>query len=114
MIDIEQEGVNRWSKQEIQDSLAKMISLIEQHYYCKPVIYAYARFYNDNLAPRFNNYHLFLARYNVHEPVVSGAGNHNIWQHSDQGIIDGIETPVDLDVFAQGTTLNDIKMPRKE
>ena len=114
MIDIEQEGVKRWSKQEIQDSLAKMISLIEQHYYCKPVIYAYARFYNDNLAPRFNNYHLFLARYNVHEPVVSGAGNHNIWQHSDQGIIDGIETPVDLDVFAQGTTLDDIKMPRKK
>ncbi len=114
MIDIEEEGVKGWSKIEIQDSLARMIQLIEQHYHCTPIIYTYTKFYNQNLAPRFNGYHLFLARYNVYEPVVSGAGNHNIWQHSDQGIIDGINTPVDLNVFAEDTTLDDIKMPRKE
>ena len=68
MIDIEEEGVRRWSKQEILDSLAYMIRLIEQHYHCSPMIYAYTKFYNENLAPRFNNYHLFLARYNVREP----------------------------------------------
>jgi lysozyme len=114
MIDIEEEGVKGWSRQEIQDSLARMIQLIEQHYHCTPIIYTYTKFYNENLAPRFNSYQLFLARYNIYEPVVSGAGNHNIWQHSDQGIIDGINTPVDLDVFAEDTTLDDIKMPRKE
>jgi lysozyme len=51
---------------------------------------------------------LFLAHYNINLPIVAGAGTHNIWQHSDQGIVDGIETPVDLNVFTQGTTLKDI------
>lgn len=110
MIDIEEEGVKRWSKQEIQDSLAHMIRLIEQYYHCSPIIYSHAKFYNENLSPRFNNYLLFLARYNVHEPVVNRAGRHNIWQHSDQGVVDGIETLVDLNVFAKGTSLKDIKM----
>jgi lysozyme len=114
MIDIEEEGVRGWSKQEIQDSLARMIRLIEQHYYHSPIIYAYAKFYNENLAPRFNSYHLFLARYNENEPVVSGAGQHNIWQHSDQGVVDGIETLVDLNVFADDTSLKDIKMKQTE
>jgi lysozyme len=110
MIDIEEEGVSGWSRQEIQDSLARMIMLMEKHYHRSPIIYAYAKFYNENLAPRFNSYHLFLAHYNIHEPVVAGAGQHNLWQHSDQGVVDGIETPVDLDVFAEGTTLENIKM----
>lgn len=114
MIDIEEEGVRRWSKQEILDSLAYMIRLIEQHYHCSPMIYAYTKFYNENLAPRFNNYHLFLARYNVREPVVNNAGRHNIWQHSDQGVVDGIETLVDLNVFAEDTSLEDIKMNQTE
>lgn len=108
VIDIEEEGLSGWSRQDIQDSLAKMIHLIEQHYHCSPILYSYSKFYNRYLAPRFNSYRLFLAHYNINLPIVAGAGTHNIWQHSDQGVVDGIETPVDLNVFTQGTTLKDI------
>lgn len=100
MIDIEQEGVRGWSKKQIQDSLAVLLNLIEKHYFRKPMIYSYAKFYNENLAPRFNNYRLFLSHYDYREPVVAGDGRHDIWQHTDQGVIDGISSPVDLDVYA--------------
>ena len=117
MIDVEQEGVRGWSRQQIQDSLELMAQLIEKHYYNQPIIYSYAHFYNTNLAPRFNQYRLFLARYNMNEPIISGIGQPTIWQHSDQGIVDGIAIPVDLDVFGQNTNLKDIIMkhrPNKE
>ncbi len=113
VIDIEQEGVAGWTREEIQTNLALMIKLIEEHYHCSPIIYSYARFYNEMLAPRFNSYRLFLAHYNMRQPVVAGAGTHNIWQHSDQGVVDGIETPVDLDVYAEGTSLKDLLISSK-
>ena len=90
-----------------------MAQLIEKHYYNQPIIYSYAHFYNTNLAPRFNQYRLFLARYNMNEPIISGIGQPTIWQHSDQGIVDGIAIPVDLDVFGQNTSLKDIIMKHR-
>lgn len=114
VVDIEEEGVRGWTREEIQHNLAQMIRLIEAHYGCSPIIYSYTRFYNEMLAPRFNSYKLFLAHYNAKQPIVGGAGAHHIWQHTDQGVVDGIETPVDLDVYAQGTSLQDLLMPQKD
>lgn len=111
MVDVEEDGVAGWSRQQLQDSLSTFLQLLESHYLCKPIIYSYAKFYNDHLAPRFNAYRLFLSHYDVRQPVVAGNGRHDIWQHSDQGVIDGIGHPVDLDVFSEGTSLDDIKMP---
>jgi len=111
MVDVEEEGVAGWTREQLQDSLAAFVRLLESHYLCKPIIYSYAKFYNDNLAPRFNAYRLFLSHYDVDKPVVAGKGRHDIWQHTDQGVIDGIGCPVDLDVFSEGTTLDSIKMP---
>lgn len=111
MVDVEEDGVAGWSRRQLQDSLSAFLRLLESHYLCKPIIYSYAKFYNANLAPRFNAYRLFLSHYDVRQPVVAGNGRHDIWQHSDQGVIDGIDHPVDLDVFSEGTSLDDIKMP---
>lgn len=111
MVDVEEDGVAGWSRRQLQDSLSTFLRLLESHYLCKPIIYSYAKFYNANLAPRFNAYRLFLSHYDVRQPVVAGNGRHDIWQHSDQGVIDGIDHPVDLDVFSEGTSLDDIKMP---
>ncbi|SFG26466.1 glycoside hydrolase family 25 protein [Prevotella sp. KH2C16] len=108
MIDVEPEGVKGWGKKALQDSLALFCWYVKKHYGVYPVIYSYAKFYNEWLAPRFNRFNIFLAHYSETEPVVAGAGEHNIWQHTDQGYINGIKTEVDLDVFAQGTTLTDL------
>lgn len=108
MVDVEQEGVKGWSKADLQKNLALFCWYIKKHYGVYPVIYSYSGFYNKMLAPRFNKFNLFLARYNGQEPVVQGAGQHNIWQHTDQGSVMGISSPVDLDLFADGTALSDI------
>ncbi|PTL33113.1 glycosyl hydrolase family 25 [Prevotella sp. oral taxon 376] len=108
MIDVEPEGVKGWGKKALQDSLALFCWYVKKHYGVYPIIYSYAKFYNEWLAPRFNHFNIFLARYNGEEPMVEGAGEHNIWQHTDQGYINGIKTEVDLDIFAQGTTLADL------
>lgn len=111
MVDIEAEGVRGWSHEQIGDSLERFVNLLRRHYHVWPVIYSYSKFYNTHLAPRFNDFHLFLAHYNDKEPVVAGAGKHSLWQHTDQGTVDGIPKPVDLDVFSKGTSLVDILIP---
>ena len=108
MVDVEWDGVRGWTRQQLQDSLSRFMKLVEKHYGRAPILYSYTKFYNENLAPEFNRYFLFIARYSSNSPIVNGAGRHHIWQHSDQGVVDGISTPVDLDVFESGTTLSDI------
>ncbi len=111
MVDVEWAGVRGWNRTQIQDSLAVFLFLAKKHYGRYPLIYADARFYNDNLSPRFDKLPLFIARYSDEAPTVKGAHRHYIWQRSQHGRIDGIERHVDLNTFAKGTTLNDILLP---
>lgn len=111
VLDIEADGVRAWNKKQAQDSLQLFVDLLKAKYGVTPIIYSYSRYYNEMLAPKFNKLHLFIAKYSKEEPVVEGVGKHNLWQHTDQGIVDGISMPVDLNVFAEGTTLEDILMP---
>lgn len=108
MIDVEEEGVKGLTKVQLQQCVADFAALVKRHYGVWPVIYSYVKFYNQYLAPRFNSFHLFLARYDGMEPVIEGQGQHNIWQHTNQGTIFGIKGKVDLDSFSQGTTLEDL------
>lgn len=109
MVDVEESGVGRWSAAQIQDSLAVFCQLVKDHYGKLPIIYTYSNFYNNYLYEHFHNYYLFIANYN-HYPNIKGAGQHNIWQKSERGRINGIRGYVDLDVLSNGTTLDDIAL----
>lgn len=108
MVDVEWLGVRGWRKEQLQDSLALFISMIKEHFGADPIIYADIKFYTERLSPRFDKYPLFIAHYEKDQPIVQGADRHYIWQRDEHGHIDGIPKEVDLDVFAKGTTLNDI------
>ncbi len=108
MVKVETDGVQGWSKEQIQSNLAEMLKLIQDFYRCQPIICCSAAFYNEYLAGRFDRYQLFLTQYNENEPVVAGAGGNDVWQLPDQGFVKGINTAVNLDVFADGTTLSDL------
>ena len=110
MIDVEREGVKRWSKKQVQDSVALFAKLIKKKYGKKPLIYSHVKFYNSHLSPRFNNYFLFISRYSSVRPSIKGIGRHNIWQFSDRGKIRGISGHVDLNRFMLGTSLADIRL----
>ncbi|MCI6619548.1 MAG: glycosyl hydrolase family 25 [Prevotella sp.] len=110
MLDIEAEGLRGWTRKQLRDSISAFIALTVRHYGKPPLLYSYARFYNENLAPRFNQYPLFIARYSSFAPIVHGAGRHHLWQHSDQGVIDGIPTSVDLNFLGDDTELADLML----
>ncbi len=108
MVMIEADGVRGWTREQIQNNLAEMLRLVAAYYGCQPLICCSARFYNDNLAHRFDRYQLFLTEYNENEPLVDGAGGHDIHQQPSESPVKGINTPVHLDTFSEGTTIEDL------
>ena len=109
MVDVEESGCRNASRAELQKSLAEFMELMKAEYGCYPLLYSQYRFYNEKLAPEFNKYFIFMARYSSSEPKLRGNGKHNIWQYSERGKVSGIKGHVDLDRFVNGTTYNDIK-----
>lgn len=108
MIDVETRG--NWSRSQLIDSLSKMAVSLEKTFKRKPMIYSTMEFYNDNLAPHFNAYPLYIARYSNARPTIKWNGKHTIWQFTEDGIVTGISKKVDLCRFNKGITLDDIKL----
>ena len=94
MIDIEQRG--SWSRRQLIDSLTVFARLLEQHYGSRPMIYSTMDFYNANLAPQFNGYPLYIARYSDVTPIINWEGRVTVWQYSELGLLAGVGAYVDL------------------
>lgn len=107
MVDVETGWVESWTKKQLRDSLRKFCRLVEHDYGCKPMIYSNEHFYNQKLAPDFNDHILYIASY-LHYPQISGSGTHDLWQFTEKGHIHGINEYVDLCRFTNSTGLKDI------
>lgn len=110
MVDVELTGNKTISREVLQQRLDEFMQLVKEEYGKYPLLYSQYKFYNDNLAPEFNKYYILIARYSDNEPIIDGGGKYNIWQYSEKGTVDGIKGYVDLDRFANGTTLSDIEL----
>lgn len=108
MVDVEHTGNRLAKRQQLQNNLAKFMELVKAEYGQYPLLYSQYKFYNDMLAPEFNHFFIFIARYSDSKPTLRGGGRYNIWQFTEKGHIDGIKENVDLNRFANGTTINDI------
>ena len=87
----------------VRNELKKYLNAIEQFYHVQPVIYSYASFYNDYLSRDFDDYPLWVAHYfEEHNPRVNR--HWDFWQHSENGRVYGISTPVDFNVFNGDST----------
>ena len=96
VLDIENtDGV---STNELQINIKEWLTIIEQHYKVKPIIYTYADFYAANLSVGFDEYPLWVAHYvNSNKPRINR--NWHFWQHNETGRVNGINAPVDFNVF---------------
>lgn len=110
MLDVEMRG--DWSRSQLIDSVAKFCQLVELHYGVKPMIYSTMGFYNKNLTPHFNKYHLYIGRYSNMEPEINWEGEYTIWQYSETGIIPGIDAYVDLCRYRSDGWLDEILLPQ--
>lgn len=110
MVDVEEAGNRTAKRSQLQRELQRFMELVRKEYGHYPLLYSQYSFYNQMLAPEFNRYYIFIARYGKREPQLRGGGKYDIWQYSEKGHINGIRGTVDLDRFATGRSLDDILM----
>ncbi len=92
------ETLDNTNAADFQDKVALWLSLVEQHYKVKPIIYSNAAFYNKHLHPRFSDYKLWVAHYRErNRPKVKN--DWIFWQHNEGGRVNGIQSFVDFNVF---------------
>lgn len=97
ILDIEKIPKRKTNKKLIED-LKVWCKIVEETYGEKPIIYTYYHYYKDFLKGEFDGYPLWLANYNdVPSPTPEGAWD--FWQFTENGIVHGINTKVDLDIY---------------
>ena len=85
----------------IADSVETFIAVFEKKMKMKPIIYTYESFFNDYFKnSRLKNEYFWIANYNGHSDAIQRE-NVVIWQFSESGTVNGIETKVDLNVAGE-------------
>ena len=90
------------SEAQLIEGLRTWVYLAEITYGVKPVIYTNLKFYYHHLAGHFDEYPLWIARYDETSPSLSTAAEVTFWQHGDRGRVAGVTGAVDLNVFVGG------------
>lgn len=77
---------------------------------CKPIIYSYSSYYENNLGSDFLEYPVWIADYTKKPNLPKGETQFLIWQHTQKGDVSGIDTMVDKNwFFGNNCRLNSIK-----
>ena len=96
VLDVEQ--ISRTPSAKLREEVKKFLSILEQHYGTKPIIYTNASFYTQHLLGYFDEYPLWVAHYlEPNQPRISR--DWSFWQHSESGRVNGIRSRVDFNVF---------------
>lgn len=104
VIDVEFYGdkeSNPPKKEEVVAQLGKMLTVLEEHYQAKPVIYTTYKVYNSYIKGEFEEYPLWIR--NVYYPPVDVLGGKwSFWQYTDTAVLEGYkgdEKYIDMNVF---------------
>lgn len=101
ILDIEKIPKRKTNKKLIED-LKVWCKIVEETYGHKPIIYTYYHYYKDFLKGEFDGYPLWLANYND-VPAPTPNDHWDFWQFTENGIVHGINTKVDLDIYNGST-----------
>ncbi len=99
--------------QELRDSLAKFLILVEKAYQQKPLVYTSSNFYDQYLCGMLNGYRLMIARYNKVAPTLKDGRDYELWQYSAKGHIDGVTGYIDKSRFMGRHKLREIRFRHK-
>ena len=86
-------------KKILQERLKIWLETVESRTGCRPIIYSYGSFYETYLGEEFLAYPLWLADYAEHPHLPNGLARWTMWQHSQRGQVEGIDSMVDMDWF---------------
>ncbi|MEL6719894.1 MAG: GH25 family lysozyme [Bacteroidota bacterium] len=87
------------SKTELVVALRIWLHHVELHYNIKPILYTYQKFYNKYLAGHFDEYPIWIARYNSRKPTLADRTDWQFWQYGSKGKLDGVKGDIDFNVF---------------
>ncbi|NJC27612.1 glycoside hydrolase family 25 protein [Neolewinella antarctica] len=104
------EKIGRLTGNQLVSAIREWSEMAELRYGVKPIIYTGQNFYNNYLAGRIDDHHLWLARYDNEQPVTVCGRSYQFWQYSDRGRSRGIQGRVDKNVFT-GTTAEWAALP---
>ena len=97
VIDVEDRG--RLSPFQLSENVKQIGKMLELRYGVKPIIYTGQNFYNRFLAGQFDDYPLWLARYDRDEPVTVCGRPFEFWQYTDRAKLPGVTGYIDRNVF---------------
>ena len=101
VIDLEYDSncINAFTKEQLLREIQVMHDQLQQHYGKQPIFYISKSFYHIVLMGSFINTPLWVRDYQE-QPKLKDGRQWLFWQHTQNGKIDGIDKPVDLNVYA--------------
>ena len=99
-IDLEYDStcINHYSKEQLLNEIQIMHDALLQHYEKQPIFYTTPTFYHIVLVGHFKNTPLWIRDYKG-QPKLPEPMTWLFWQYSNQGKIEGINGPVDVNRF---------------
>lgn len=88
----------RKSQEKFIEDLKVWLKIVEEKYGEKPIIYTYYHYYKDHLRGELDDYPIWLANYND-VLIPSPKDDWKMWQFTENGIVKGINTKVDLNIY---------------
>lgn len=81
----------------LKKGLQNWLTIVEEHYGVRPIIYSGQHFYETYLKEDFKDYPVWIANYN--HSVKRIPSYSMMWQFTEKGIVKGIKGKVDVNVF---------------
>lgn len=88
----------------LRENLRSWLQIVERYYNIRPIIYTNLNFYQKYIDEYFDEYPVWIARYNTKKPYLGNDRNWLFWQYGNRGKLAGINGFVDFNVF-DGTLL---------
>ncbi len=84
----------------VRSEIQRFLTRIENYYGKRPIIYTSVDFHRDNLVGQFKNYHFWVRSVAAHPSEIYPQRQWAFWQYTGTGVIPGISTPTDINVFS--------------
>ncbi|MBW3518992.1 glycoside hydrolase family 25 protein [Flavobacterium sp. NKUCC04_CG] len=96
VLDIEELPKNQ-SMDSLISGLKRWMNVVELHYGVKPILYSGEHYFNKHLQKAFPDYIVWIANYNFFVEDIKPEWH--FWQFTEKGIVPGIETKVDVNIY---------------
>ncbi|MDR2223404.1 MAG: glycoside hydrolase family 25 protein [Flavobacteriaceae bacterium] len=96
VLDIE-EMPKTQTMENLRKGLKNWMSIVENHYGVKPILYSGENYYVNHLKEWFPDHTIWIANYNFFVEEIKP--DWHFWQFSEKGVVEGIDGKVDLNIF---------------